>query len=116
MSKAKNLLDNIEVWEMSNIRPKDTKLPMVIWIFPQTGKEKHSEPRIKVQQTYGEKANKDSMISVSISSTPKILSGKWKLKTEDWNALVKFIQAHKAGLLKVWNDEISPIDFAREYL
>jgi hypothetical protein len=104
MNKVNKLLN---IWEMANIRPNKTGLPMVIWIKPKTT-EKHG-PRIKVQISHGDKIKINNWVSISIEDSPQLFGS--GLSIDDFNLIVKFIKNNKDNLLKVWNDEIDPIDF-----
>lgn len=92
----------------SNIRPKYTGLPMVVWVQPKTGKERHG-PRLKVQTTHGDKVEVDNWVTVTIEDAPKVI-GKG-LSNTDVIAVNTFIKKNKENLLKFWNDEIDPIEF-----
>lgn len=111
MNKSKKLLDMLE---MSNLRPKETGLPMVVWIQPELSKSKHG-PRIKIQLSHGDKVDPTNFTSITIEDDPKNVGGEF-IKVSDFKIIKKFIQLNKEGLLKVWNDEISPLDFANNYM
>jgi len=102
------------VADMANLRPERTGLPMVVWISPKTGKEKHQTPRLKAQTQHGSKAKPGKWVSVTIEDTPRII-GKG-LSTRDSKQVIAFIKKNKEGLLKVWRDEIDPISFVTDLL
>lgn len=91
---------------------------MVLWIQPKSGKERHG-PRIKIQAHPGDKVDPENFISVTISDFPEPI-GKgslvFSIPSQTWKQVVKFIHLNKEGLLKVWNDEITPFEFASKYL
>ena len=95
------------IWAMSNFRPTETGLPMVIWVNPKTGLEKHG-PRIKVQKEHGSKSQLGNWVSVTINKNPEI---KGKLSPQDSRLVFKFIKENLDNLLALWNDEISPLEF-----
>jgi hypothetical protein len=99
------------LYEMANIRPNVTGLPMVIWIQPFTGKEKHG-PRIKVQKKHGSKVNTTNWVTVSISKLPEIKDG--LLSKENFKLVSKWIILNLKGLRDVWNDKITPSKFEYE--
>lgn len=92
---------------MTNLYPKRTHLPVVIWVdnLGSARKGKHNEPRIKVQNVKGDKAVDDTF-SLSISKNPEILSGKRKLSNDDYKEIVKFVSDNYDVLMKHWNQEI----------
>ena len=101
-------MDN--VWAMSNIRPKNTGLPMIIWIKPK-GNEQHG-PRIKVQKEHGEKAKEGFWVSVTIEDRPKVIGD---LSKKDEKLVKKFIKLNKEVLLDVWNDILDPYDAINKF-
>ena len=92
--------------EMANIRPAETGLPMVIWVQPDIHK-KHG-PRIKVQTEHGDKIS-SHWSSVTIENNPRIIVG--ELSSSDFKFVARFILLNLEPLLRLWNDEISPIQF-----
>lgn len=95
------------IWAMSNFRPNETGLPMVIWINPKTGLEKHG-PRIKVQKDHGSKAQLGKWVTFTISKDPQL---KGVLPLQDKKLVIQFIKTNLEILLALWEDEISPLDF-----
>jgi len=102
--KAKKLLDLMEkkdLFEMANLWPENTNLPVVVWVS-EKGKSKHG-PRVKVMTHTGKMNIKDT-VSITISSQP-ILIG--KLDSKILKAVSKWIILNKQNLLNYWNEEIS---------
>jgi hypothetical protein len=98
-------MDSIEIeyekfFEMSNLTPEDTGLPVVIWINPMTGKE-GPWARIKVQYD-------NKFYIMPISDTPE-----WKIKSNVKNPfsskitkmLQQFVKQNKDVLLEYWNSK-----------
>jgi hypothetical protein len=104
--KIKKIAEKI-IWAMSNFRPMETGLPMVIWVNPKTGLEKHG-PRIKVQKEHGSKSQLGNWASVTISKNPEV---RGKLSPQDAKLVFAFIEENLENLLSLWNDEISPLEF-----
>lgn len=103
----------IKLEEMSNIRPDKTGLDMVIWIFPFTGKEGHWA-RIKVSKHYGNKVSSD-LFTITIEDKPEVIGDTGEISNKDIQKVVDFIKKNKLTLLKVWNDEIDPIDAVKQF-
>ena len=99
------------LFEMANFRMSDTGLPVNIWINESgsSRSNKHSIPRIKFQNNYSEKADRSSLIPISIDNAPKILSGVPKIKSKDLNIVKHFIKLNVKELLNHWNGDISKI-------
>lgn len=101
--------------EMANLSKSDTSLPMVIWI--QTKQPmKHNTPRMKFANNYSNNMLAKDLVPISISDNPQILSKGTRLKisNSDFEKLRQWIIRNKDGLLKVWNGEISAIQFGKE--
>ena len=114
MTKAKQLLNNIEEIEifneMSNIRQSQTGLPMIVWFLGRGG-EKHG-PRLKVQSNHSQSISPTNLISITISDNPELVQG--NIDQEDFKLIKKFILLNKDLLLKYWNHELSTIEFLNQ--
>ena len=96
----------VNLFEMTNVRPDETGLKMVIYISPRMG-AKHG-PRIKVSTFYGEKIYKENYFSITIEDEPRVIGKTGDIKLEDVKKACQFVQENKDVLLKLWYDEISP--------
>lgn len=111
--KAKELSEKIDLLnsmiEMASLPPEKTGLPLTLWIRPEEGSQ-HG-PRVKVSK-FPNKArfsDKDSF-SISISDTPKIVSGDTSgVKAKDLELIFSFIKNKKDSLLRFWNKELENI-------
>ena len=56
---------------MSNLRPKDTGLPMVVWVSHR-GHARH-DARVKVCRAHGDKLDIDDMAVVGVRPTPTLI-------------------------------------------
>lgn len=100
------------LYEMSNLRPNETGLPMVVWVNPNTGRERHG-PRIKVQTQHGNKVSPDKMTAVGFSRDGSVTNF-GGLSDKDFDLVKTFINKNIDILLKLWDDEISPAEFIRD--
>ena len=107
------ILNQINLLEMSNIRPAETGLNMVIYIGPQYGL-KHG-PRIKVSTKYGEKVGA-TFFTITIANEPVVIGKTGDIKSEDIDQVKEFVKLNKNVLLKLWNDEISPADAVNKFV
>jgi hypothetical protein len=105
--------DNLDLFEMSNIRPEYTGLTMVIYIGPQFN-PKHG-PRIKVSTTYGEKVG-SSFFVITINDEPKVIGDTGDIKQTDVSKAKEFIKLNKETLLQLWRDEIDPKKATEEFV
>lgn len=105
-------IDEDYMIEMSNLRPNETGLPMVIWVQPNTGRLKHG-PRIKVQTAHGHKASSDKFASVGFSRDGEVQNF-GGLTHSDFELVKQFIAINLDLLINLWDDEISPMEFASQ--
>jgi hypothetical protein len=74
MTKAKELLNTLDLFEMSNLRQEDTGLSRIIWVSVKSGRERHG-PRIKVQAKKVTKVQTNNWVSVTIDENPRVVEG-----------------------------------------
>lgn len=96
------------MWEMANLRPRDTGLPVTIWLAAKYGNEKHG-PRIKVNAIPGDKMRPGKTAVVTIEENPRFLEG--DLDPDIFKKVARFINKNKESLRKVWSGEISTGEF-----
>lgn len=101
--------------EMANLSKSDTSLPMVVWIQVKQPL-KHNTPRIKFANNHSDSMLPQDLVPVSISKDPQILVGNVKLKisNKEFEELRQWIIRNLSNLLKVWNGEISTMQFCKE--
>lgn len=92
---------------MSNLYPKKTGLPVILWVDPVgvARHGKHNTPRLKVQNTPGDKATED-LFWVSISKNPQILAGKCKLTSANLKIVFQYISDYYQDFMDLWNQTI----------
>lgn len=96
-------VEDLEPFEMANLRQKTTGLPMVIWLS-EKGHTQHG-PRIKASKNHSDKMDIHDAVSVSITSPPDIVAGTG-LNPKDFEAVSRYIELNKKVLLQYWNYEI----------
>ena len=74
VNETQKLPSDLEpLFEMANLRPKSTGLPMVIWVS-EKGRSRHG-PRIKICRQHGEKMDIANTASVTIEDEPRVIGG-----------------------------------------
>lgn len=106
---------NEPLLEMANLSKSDTSLPMVVWIQVKQPL-KHNTPRIKFANNHSDSMLPQDLVPVSITKDPKILVDGVKLKitSKEFEQLRQWIIRNMTNLLKVWNGEMSTIQFGKE--
>jgi hypothetical protein len=103
------LEEDIEsLFEMANLEPKYTGLPMVVWANPRGG-ARH-DVRIKVNMTHGNNMNPTNLAVVSVRPAPELLAG--NLSRSDLTQVKKWIELNKDVILEYWEGKIGTIEFS----
>ena len=98
-----SLEEENELFEMANLYPEDTGLPMTIWVSPK-GSARH-DARVKVSMVNGKRMTLDNLAVVSIRPVPEVLHG--SLKSRDEKLVVEWITKNQAALIDYWNGDMS---------
>lgn len=98
-----------DLYEMANLYPRDTGLPMTIWVSPR-GHARH-DARVKVCRTPGDRMDADNVAVVAIRPRPRLLHG--ELATEDLRAVQHWIGANSALLIDYWEGRASTAELIR---
>ena len=100
--------DDIDLFEMANLYPRDTGLPMTIWVSPK-GKARH-DVRIKVCATPGNRMDATNTAVVAVRPHPRLLHG--ELPPEELDAVSRWIAINASALIDYWEGEASTVEFA----
>ena len=96
-------------FEMANLYPRDTGLPMTVWVSPK-GKARH-DVRIKVCTTPGNRMDADNTAVVAVRPSPRVVHG--ELTAEDLKSIVRWIARTQDALIGYWNGDLSTVELAR---
>ena len=87
-----------ELFLMSNLFPRQTGLPMTVWVQVKGG-ARHGA-RVKVNMAHGPRANVDNMAVVSVRSEPRLLRG--FLDGRDLAAVRTWIELNREVIIDHW--------------
>ncbi len=91
------------LFEMANLRPRTTGLPMVIWVS-ERGRARHGA-RIKVARSHGDRIDPYETLTVTLEEPePRVIGG--ALPATDYEAVRSFIAGNRETLVAYWNGEI----------
>jgi hypothetical protein len=93
-------------FDMANLYPKHTGLPVTIWVSPR-GRARHAA-RIKVCRRPGERMDPTDLVSVSIRPSPRAIDG--DLPPEVMQAVSAWIAANEAALIDYWDGAIDTVE------
>lgn len=90
-----SIFNKTHFYEEANISIKKTGLDYIVWIAPQSGKEKHNARiKIKVDNVF---------VSITISDNPELKSNKVKIESKKLNKIFDWVKLNKDILLKYWD-------------
>jgi hypothetical protein len=98
-----------ELYEMANLYPGETGLPMTVWVSPR-GNARH-DARIKVNMTHGNRMTVENTAVVAIRPLPHVIAGRFS--SEDEAAVFRWINLNSVALIAYWNGDIGTIQLAR---
>ena len=98
----KTLEEENELFEMANLYPEDTGLPMTIWVSPK-GNARH-DARVTVSMIHGNRMTLDNLAIVAIRPEPKVLHG--SLDAKDERLVAEWIVKNQTTLIAYWDGEI----------
>jgi hypothetical protein len=91
-----------ELFEMANLYPRTTGLPMTVWVGPR-GNARH-DVRIKVNMTHGDHMTIDNVAVVAVRPRPHVVAG--SLSTDDQRAVFNWITLNAPTIISYWDGSI----------
>jgi hypothetical protein len=98
-----------ELFEMANLYPRTTGLPMTIWVSPR-GNARH-DVRIKVNMTHGNQMSIDNTAVVAVRPSPRVIAG--QLLPEDERAVADWIVLNAPAIVAYWDGGIDTVQLAQ---
>ena len=92
-----------DFFEMANLFPADTGLPMVVWVS-ERGHARH-DVRVKVNQSHGTRMLPRNLAVVAVRPAPRLIAG--SLLPADLSAVSDWIRLNEAALVDYWEYRIS---------
>lgn len=103
-------LDEEQLWEMTNLHPRDTGLPVIVWA--DSNRQMKHGLRIKFQNSYSDKTDSSSLIPMTISENPQILvQVKLRISNADLQKIRQWIILNKDLLVAYAKEAITTKDF-----
>ena len=98
-----------ELFEMANLYPRTTGLPMTVWVGPR-GNARH-DVRIKVNMTHGNQMNIDNTAIVAVRPSPHVIAG--RLPRDDERAVAAWITLNTDVIVAYWNGDIDTLELVQ---
>jgi len=92
--------DDRDLFEMANLYPDTTGLPMTVWVSPR-GNARH-DVRVKVNMTHGNQMNIADTAVVGVRPTPRVIAG--ELSPADTQAVLQWVALNRDVLVDYWGE------------
>ncbi len=97
-------------FEMANLYPRDTGLPMTIWVSPR-GLARH-DVRIKVCTSHGDRMDPTNTAVVAVRPNARLLHG--ELSIEDIALVTEWVDSNRRALVGYWDGALSTVEFVQQ--
>jgi hypothetical protein len=95
-------MDDVDLFEMANLYPTTTGLPMTVWVSPR-GNARH-DVRIKVNMVHGNQMSIANTAVVAVRPAPRLVAG--QLSPTDMQAVSNWAQLNETPLVSYWEGTI----------
>lgn len=109
ISKEVGATETDELFEMANLYPRTTGLPMTVWVSPR-GNARH-DVRVKVNMTQGNQMTIDNTAVVAVRPAPHVIAG--RLSAADEQAVFNWITLNAAAIIAYWDADIDTVQLAQ---
>jgi len=103
-------VENDELFEMANLYPRTTGLPMTVWVGPR-GNARH-DVRIKVNMTHGDRMNIENTAVVGIRPLPHVIAG--QLSSDDERLVAAWVTVNAAAIVSYWDGNIDTVELVQQ--
>jgi hypothetical protein len=98
-----------ELFEMANLFPRTTGLPMTMWVSPR-GNARH-DVRVKVNTSHGNQMSIANTAVVSVRPAPRVVAG--RLSPDDERAVFQWVSLNTAALVAYWEGQVDTIQLGQ---
>jgi hypothetical protein len=98
-----------DLFEMANLFPGTTGLPMTIWVSPSGGAQ--NDVRVKVNMTRGNQMSIENTAVVGVRPSPRLISG--QLDQADCDAVFAWVSANTDALVAYWEGQIDTMQLGQ---
>jgi hypothetical protein len=109
MQQVRELDPADELFEMANLFPRTTGLPMTVWVSPR-GNTRH-DVRVKVNISHGDQMDIGNTAVIGVRPAPHIIAG--RLSPDDRRAVFEWISLNSAAIIEYWQGRIDTIELGR---
>jgi hypothetical protein len=106
--KSRRHITDADPYEMANLYPRETGLPMTVWVGPRT-RARH-DARVEVCRSYGDNMEPTNLAVVAIRPSPRVVHG--PLAQRDFASVAAWIVLNEAVLIDYWDGTLSTFELA----
>lgn len=104
MSEAMNVGEELDLFELANLYPDSTGLPMTVWVSPRNAAH---DACVKVCRQHGNRMIPTDLVSVSTRPEPELLHG--ELPARDLQQVQAWVRLNQSVLLDYWDGRIDTV-------
>lgn len=108
--ESPNSSDDLDL--MTNLYPRTTGLPMVIWVGPSYGAP--HDVRVKVMMAHGQQMDPNNLAVVALRPKPHVVAG--RLSAADLRAVRNWLALNEAAVIDHWNAVIDGAELVQRLL
>jgi len=109
ISEQAGVTETDELFEMANLYPRTTGLPMTVWVSPR-GNARH-DVRVKANMTHGNQMTIDNTAVVAVRPTPHVVAG--RLSPDDERLVCDWIRLNVTAIIAYWDGDIDTVQLAQ---
>ena len=98
-----------ELFEMANLFPGTTGLPMTVWVSPRGNA--HHDVRIKANMSHGNQTNIANTAVVDVRPAPRVIAGRFA--PDDERAVLQWASLNTDALVACWEGRTDMIELGR---
>jgi len=109
ISAGVSSIESDELFEMANLYPRTTGLPMTVWVSPR-GNASH-DVRIKVNMTYDNQMTVENTVVAAVRPVPHLIAG--QLSANDERAVFDWITLNAPAIIAYWDGDIDTVQLSQ---
>ena len=106
-SKPSNAVESEDIFQMTNLSPRMTGLPMSVWVSPRGNAR--DDVRIKVNMSHGRQMKIENTAVVAVRPSPRVVAG--RLTSDDERVVAEWIKLNLDALVDYWDEKLDTDQF-----
>ena len=101
--------DTDELFEMANLFPRTTGLPMTLWVSPRG--TARNDVRVKVNMTHGNQMTISNTAVIGVRLMPHLIAG--RISSNDEQAAFEWVALNADALVDYWEGRIDTVQLGQ---